>query len=422
MNAYQELRQRGMIHACTEGVDALLAAGPITVYTGFDPTAPSLHVGSLLPIMALVHLQRHGHRPIALVGGGTGMIGDPSGKSVERQLLAPEQLARNLAGIRAQLERFLDFGGPAAARVVNNADWLSTSRLIDFLRDVGKHFTVNVLLQKESVQRRLDSEEGMSYTEFSYVLLQAYDYLHLFDTYGCVLQMGGSDQWGNITAGVDLIRRKRGAKAHALVHPLVTTTAGRKFGKTEAGTVWLDPAQTSPFRFYQFWLNTDDRDAVRWLRCFTLLDESRIAELETSLRERPAGREAQRALAREVTRAVHGETALARAEAATAVLFGGAEFGDLRASELLEVFADVPSREVAASRLDGGLTLVDAFAESGLVRSKGEARRLIESGGGYLNNRRITDSDTRLAANDLIDGTVAVLRKGKKEYALIKKA
>lgn len=420
MNAWDELRRRGMVHDATDGVAELLATGPITAYTGFDPTAPSLHVGSLLPIMALVHLQRYGHRPIAVVGGGTGMIGDPSGRSAERPLLAGDELARNLAGIRSQLEKFLDFSGPSAARLVNNADWLSTLHVLDFLRETGKHFTVNLLMQKESVRRRIEGE-GISFTEFSYVLLQAYDYLHLYDTYGCVLQMGGSDQWGNITAGVELIRRKRGGKAHALVHPLVTTTAGRKFGKTEGGTVWLDPGRTSPFRFYQFWLNTDDRDVPRYLRYFTLLDEARILELESSVLERPAAREAQRVLAREITLAVHGETALARAEQATAVLFGGADFGDMRAGELLEVFAEVPSWGVSADRLGGGLGLVEAFVESGLVSSRSEARRLLESGGAYLNNRRIEHADAKLGVADLIEGQVAVIRKGKKDYAIVRR-
>src|SRR5262245_7566288 len=276
MDLYGELTWRGLVYDATEGVRDVLAHERLTGYIGFDPTARSLHVGSLLVMMALAHMQRHGHSPIALVGGGTGLIGDPSGKTVERQLLTLEQVQANVEGIRAQLGRFLDFGaGPNRARLLDNAEWLTALSAIDFMRDVGKHFTINALLAKESVRRRIESEEGISYTEFSYTLLQAYDYLVLHDRFACTLQMGGSDQWGNITAGMDLIRRIRGKKAHGLVLPLVTTSAGTKFGKTEAGTIWLDPELTSPYEFYQFWLNADDRDAVKYLKFFTFLDAER---------------------------------------------------------------------------------------------------------------------------------------------------
>src|SRR5689334_5216072 len=278
-----ELRWRGLLYQHTEGVPTLLQRGVASGYAGFDPSAASLHVGNLVPIMALVHLQRSGHRPIAVVGGGTGLIGDPSGKTSERQLLTLERVEENVQGIRAQLARFLDFErAPNPARLVNNADWLTTPGAIDLMRDVGKHFTVNAMLAKESVKRRTESDEGISFTEFSYSLLQAYDYLTLYDRYNCTLQMGGSDQWGNITAGMDLIRRVRGGKAHGLVLPLITTSSGTKFGKTESGTIWLDPNLTSPYEFYQFWFNTDDRDAVRYLKFFTFLDASRIAELEAA--------------------------------------------------------------------------------------------------------------------------------------------
>ena len=302
-NLFDELTWRGMVFDATEGLSELLAKEPVTAYIGFDPTAPSLHVGSLLTVMGLARLQRFGHSPIAIVGGGTGMIGDPSGKSQERVLLSPERIDENVAGVRAQLERFLDFepraGAPPAARIVNNADWLATIDLISFLRDAGKYFTVNYMLQKESVNRRLESEEGISFTEFSYLVLQAYDFLQMFDRFGCALQMGGSDQWGNITAGIDLIRKLRGKKAHGLVWPLMKTASGTKFGKTEAGTVWLDPARTSPFRFYQFWLNIEDRDVVAYLKSFTFLDRREIERARGGDRRVPrAPRGAARAGAR----------------------------------------------------------------------------------------------------------------------------
>src|SRR6266446_1066968 len=296
---YDELKWRGMVYDATEGLADLVAKDRVTAYIGFDPTASSLHVGSLLTVMGLARLQRFGHTPIAIVGGGTGMIGDPSGKSQERLLLSREQIDENVAGIKAQLERFLDFHAPAnAARIVNNAEWLAQFDLLGFLRDTGKYFTVNYLLQKESVNRRLESEEGISYTEFSYLLLQARDYLELFDRYHCTLQMGGTDQWGNITAGIELIRKLRGTHAHGLVWPLMTTATGTKFGKTEAGTIWLDPARTSPFKFYQFWLNTDDRDVISYLKSFTFLDRAPIDDLESVTTSAPAQREAQRVLAR----------------------------------------------------------------------------------------------------------------------------
>src|SRR5688572_7548850 len=313
MDLYGELEWRGLVYGATDGLrDAL--GDRITLYIGFDPTAASLHVGSLLPIMAMARAQRCGHSPIALVGGGTGLIGDPSGKTAERMLLTVERVEENVAGIRRQLARFLDFEVTTnPARLINNAEWLTRISAIDFMRDVGKHFTVNTLLAKESVKRRLESEEGISYTEFSYALLQAYDFLVLFDQFDCTLQMGGSDQWGNITAGMDLIRRVRGGKAHGLVLPLITTSSGTKFGKTETGTIWLDPERTKPYEFYQFWLNVDDRDAIRYLKFFTFLDRARIEELEAASTREPEKRHAQRALAQEVTRLVHGEDAVREA-------------------------------------------------------------------------------------------------------------
>ncbi len=409
---FSEFEWRGMVYQATESVADLFARERVTAYIGFDPTASSLHVGSLLPLMALARLQRFGHSPIAIAGGATGMIGDPSGKSQERNLLAREQIEENLVGIRRQLELFLDFDAAKnPARIANNAEWLGTIDLMSFLRDVGKHFSVNYMLAKESVKRRLESEEGISYTEFSYLMLQAYDFLQLFDRYGCTLQLGGSDQWGNITAGIDLIRKLRAKKAHGLVMPLVTTSSGVKFGKTEAGTVWLDPARTSPFRFYQFWLNTDDRDTVTYLKHFTFFDRAKIDQLDEGVRTAPERREAQRALAGEVTSLVHGAKAASRAEHASHVLFGE-DIATLTADEVLDVFDDVPSTEVAGSELTGdGIGMVDLVARVKLAPSKSEARRLVQSGGVYVNNRRISDPAARVTREQAIDGRLFVLRK-----------
>ena len=421
MDLFGEFEWRGLVYDKTEGVREALSKEKVTGYIGFDPSAPSLHVGSLLVMIALAHMQRSGHSPIAVVGGGTGLIGDPSGKTVERQLLTIEQVEANVEGIRGQLSRFLDFESTTApARLVNNAKWLTELGAIDFMRDVGKYFTVNAMVAKESVKRRMESDEGITYTEFSYSLLQAYDFLVLFDTFNCTLQMGGSDQWGNIVAGMDLIRRVRGGKAHGLVLPLITTASGTKFGKTEAGAVWLDPNLTSPFRFYQFWLNTDDGDVGRYLRCFTFLDRPTIEQLEDATRRAPESREAQRALAREVTRMVHGEEHVDRAERASGVLFGE-DLSTLPADDVLSVFDDVPSSTVAADTLSGdGVAVVDLLAASGLTASKGEATRLIRGGGVYVNNRRVTDEKARLRSADAIDGRLFVLRKGAKQNHVVK--
>jgi tyrosyl-tRNA synthetase len=421
MNLIDELQWRGLVFDATEGLRDALAAERVTAYIGFDPTASSLHVGSLLTVLGLARLQRLGHAPIALVGGGTGMIGDPSGKSQERTLLSVEQVEANVAGIRPQLERFLDFStGSNAAQIVNNADWLATIDLLTFLRDAGKHFTVNYMLQKESVSRRLETEEGISFTEFSYLLLQAYDFLQLFDRHGCTLQMGGSDQWGNITAGIDLIRKLRAKKAHGLVWPLMTTASGTKFGKTEAGTVWLDADRTSPFRFYQFWLNTDDRDVVSYLKSFTFLDRESIADLEHATTALPERREAQRVLAREVTTLVHGAAQVARAEHASQLLFGE-DIATLGVDDVLAVFEDVPSADVPGVEADGvGLDLVELLARVQLAPSKSEARRLVQSGGVYVNNRRVADIKARLTAADAIGGRLFVLRKGQKQQVLVR--
>jgi tyrosyl-tRNA synthetase len=421
MDLFGEFEWRGLVYDATEGLRDVLTRDTLTSYIGFDPTAASLHVGSLLPMVSLARLQRFGHPPIAVVGGGTGMIGDPSGKATERALLTVEQVEANVEGIRAQLSRVLDFENTSTpARLVNNAEWLTKLSALEFMRDVGKYFTVNYMLAKESVKRRSESAEGISYTEFSYLLLQSYDFLVLHDRFKCTLQLGGSDQWGNITAGVDLIRRLRSAKAHGLVMPLLTTASGAKFGKTEAGAVWLDPNLTSPFRFYQFWLNADDGDVGRYLRYFTFLDRPTIEQLEEATRRAPESREAQRALAREVTRMIHGEEHVARAERASGVLFGE-DLSALPADDVLSVFDDVPSSTVAADKLSGdGVAVVDLLASSGLTASKGEATRLIRGGGVYVNNRRVTDEKARLRSADAIDGRLFVLRKGAKQNHVVK--
>jgi tyrosyl-tRNA synthetase len=420
MSLFDELEWRGMLYDSTDGLRERLATERLTAYIGFDPTSSSLHVGSLLTVMGLARLQRYGHTPIAIVGGGTGMIGDPSGKSQERVLLSREQLDVNVAGIREQLSHFLDFDAPGnAALIVNNADWLGTIDLLSFLRDVGKHFTVNYMLQKDSVNRRLESEEGISYTEFSYLVLQAYDFVQLFDRYGCTLQMGGSDQWGNITAGIDLLRKLRAQKAHGLVWPLMTTSSGQKFGKTEAGAVWLDAARTTPFKFYQFWLNTDDRDVVPYLKSFTFLERTQIEELERATNSSPERREAQRVLAREVTALVHGADHVARAERASQVLFGE-DLTALAIDDVLAVFDDVPSTELTADEFGAGIGLVELVARVRLAPSKGEARRLVQSGGVYVNNRRLADPTHKLSRDQAIEGKLFVLRKGQKQNHLVR--
>ena len=421
MNVFEEFQWREMLYDASEGLEEALKSQSMTAYIGFDPTAASLHVGSLLPIMGLVRLQQYGHKPIALVGGGTGMIGDPSGKTQERQLLSKEQIEYNLEGIKAQLSLFLDFESKTnPARLINNAEWLTPISLVDFLRDVGKHFTVNYMLAKESVRRRYEEGDGISFTEFSYMLLQAYDFLVLHDRYGCTLQMGGSDQWGNIVAGIELIRKMRGARSYGMVFPLVTTNAGIKFGKTEAGSVWLDPNLTSPYRFYQFWINTDDRDVVKYLKFFTMLDQREIAELEISVSTSPENRTAQKRLAEEVTRMVHGESNLLKAVHASQVLFGG-EIVDLSAREVLDIFAEVPSSDMPRANFEGeGVTIIDLVVACGYATSKSAARRLIEAGGIYVNNRRVSDIHAMIGLSSLIDGQYLVLRKGAREYHLVR--
>ena len=418
MDVYGELTWRGLVHDETEGLRDVLAREKVTAYSGFDPTAPSLHVGHLLPILALARLQRFGHSPIALVGGGTGLIGDPSFKAAERALLAFDQVETNAAGIRSQLARFLDFESKAnPARLIDNSEWLTKLGAIEFMRDVGKHFTVNAMMARESVKRRVESEDGISYTEFSYPLLQSYDFLVLHDRFDCTLQVGGSDQWGNITAGMDLIRRVRGAKARGLVLPLLMTASGSKFGKTEAGTIWLDPKLTRPYEFYQFWLHTDDRDAVKYLKFFTYLRQEQIAELDVATAREPGRRLAQCELAQQVTSLVHGEAAVREAEAAAQTLFSG-DISAMSVSQLLQVFPNVPSSTTAFA--SDGWPIVELLASSRVTSSKGEVTRLIRSGGIYVNGRRITDEKLRLRPDDAVEGQLFVVRKGKRDNFLIR--
>ena len=416
-----ELSWRGMLYQHTDALPEALARGRVTGYCGFDPTAPSLHVGNLVPVMGLVHLQRAGHRPIPMVGGGTGMIGDPSGKSVERQLNTPETVEANVRGIRAQLERFLDFSGTHGARLYDNAEWLRELDAISFLRDVGKHFTVNYMLQKEAVESRLSSEGGISYTEFSYMLLQAYDYLQLYRREGVTLQIGGSDQWGNITAGTTLVRKVEGVEAHALTFPLVANASGTKFGKTEAGAVWLDPERTSPYQFYQFWIHTDDRDVPRYLRLFTLLPKGEIEALERAAAEHPERREAQQALARDVTARVHGEDAARAAAEVSALLFGRGDPTALSPAALEALRREVPFVELPADVLAGGeVDALDLFVTAKLAASRGAAKRLLEQGGMYVNGRRLSAGDRQITATSLLPGGYLLLRKGAREYALVR--
>jgi len=421
-----ELRWRGLIHQTTDdaGLPGWLLAEPRTVYAGFDPTADSLHVGSLIPLMLLRRFQRAGHRPIALVGGATGMIGDPSGKSEERKLLSVEVLRANVAAIETQMRTLLDFdAGPTGATLVNNYDWMSQFSYLEFLRDIGKSFPVNVMLAKDSVKNRLErTDSGLSYTEFSYMLLQAYDFVHLFDKFGCQLQAGGSDQWGNITAGIDLGRRMRSAQFYGLTCPLLTKSDGSKMGKTESGALWLSAERTSPFQFYQYWINVDDADVGKCLRYFTDLEQSEIEALDAERASDPGRRASQRRLAEEITRIIHGPSGLARAQRATEILFG-AEIDALSERELGEIFADVPSRQVERTQLEGaGLNVVDALALAGLSASKGEARRTVTQGGAYVNNRRVDSIERQLTTADLVGTSTIVLRSGKKKYGLLRLA
>ena len=414
------LRRRGLLEQISDeaGLTALFAREQVSFYVGFDPTARSLHVGNFVPIMMMAHLQRAGHRPIAVVGGATGMIGDPSGRSSERNLLDDSAVLANLATIRTQLASFLRFEGANAAKVVNNADWTGPISYLHWLRDVGKYFSVNAMIAKESVRRRLEErDQGISYTEFSYMLLQAYDFFVLNRDEGVQLQMGGNDQWGNITAGIELIHKKGGGQAYAITSPLLLTAAGEKFGKSAGNAVWLDSALTSPFAFYQYWVRTDDRDAGKFLRMFTFLDLDEIEAIEAAHASNLAGRGAQRRLAQEVTRIVHGEAALLRAELATEILFGR-EIQGLSDAELADIFGDVPSTQLERSRLEAGIDLISLLVEMGASASKGEARRALTAGSIYLNNVKVTDAALMVTAAQLASESTLVVRTGKKNYFL----
>jgi tyrosyl-tRNA synthetase len=418
-----DLQWRGLIHQTTDSqhLPELLSTSQV-VYAGFDPTADSLHVGSLLGLVMLRRFQAAGHRPIVVMGGATGMIGDPSGKSEERNLLSLEALEKNIAGMQLQMRRFIQFDHvPNAAILVNNYDWMRDFSYLGFLREIGKNFPVNVMLTKDSVKSRLErSDGGLSYTEFSYMLLQAYDFVHLYDHYGCRLQLGGSDQWGNITAGIDLARRMRQAQLYGLTWPLLTKTDGSKMGKTEQGTIWLSPARTPPYQFYQYWLNVADEDAGNCLRSLTELPRDEIEGLDQLRQTSPEKRDSQRRLAECLTEMVQGPEGLQAARTATEIFFG-AEIRDLNDVSLLQIFADVPSKRLSRERLLAeNLTVVDAFVEVGLANSKGDARRAIEQGGAYVNNRRIAQSDARLRRTDLASETIVVLRRGKKNYGLLR--
>ncbi len=430
-----ELQWRGFIHQIThEGLDELLDEESVTLYCGFDPTADSLHVGNLLPMMGLAFFKRHGHDPMALVGGATGLIGDPSGKTEERNLMDAEQLEHNMAGISAQLDRVLqraaemhpetlpaDVGGDVEVPLLNNADWLCDWSYIDFLRDVGKFFRVNAMLQKESVRARLEErEQGISYTEFSYMLIQAFDFVELFDKRACQLQIGGSDQWGNITAGTELVRRKLGETAYGLTFPLITDSAGNKLGKTEDGAVWLDRERTSPYEFYQYWVRRDDADCPKLLRLFTFLSKEEIDELVDTIERGENRGDVQRKLAWEVTALVHSAEEADKAVRASKMLFGEKIEG-LTDRELASIFADVPSTEIPREKFQGdGIGILDLFTETGLQKSNGAARRLIKQGGAYLNNEKLERWDKEVTLDDLASESMLVLRSGKKNYHVVK--
>lgn len=416
----EELTRRGLVEQTTheDALQDALENQSVSVYCGVDPTADSIHVGHLLPFLTLARMQERGHKPVILVGGATGMIGDPSGRDSERTLLSDEDVAENVRKIRAQLEQFVSFEGENAAVMVNNHDWIGQMSYIEWLRDVGKYFTVNYMVAKESVRRRLeDRDQGISYTEFSYMLLQAYDYYHLNKTLGCKLQIGGNDQWGNITAGIELIRKRGGGEAFGMTLPLLTTAAGEKFGKSAGNAVWLDADKTSPYELYQFFLRTEDADIQRLLLCFSQQKIDAIEELMRAHQEAPHKRAAQRALAEEMTARIHGDAGLERAQRASDVLFGS-EISGFDDKELSEIFADVPSAELERARLEEGYPVVEVLADSGLYKSRGEARRALKAGGAYINNRRAEGQEQVLTLEDLASETVMVLRKGKRNYML----
>lgn len=421
-NALTVLKERGFINQVSDDkLFDLFSQEEVTCYIGFDPSARSLHVGNLFVMMSLAHIQRCGHHAIALLGGGTGMIGDPSGKSEERVLLSQDQLEENARYIKKQLSEILKPGDESVGslRVMNNADWLGEFGFIEFLRDIGKHFRVSEMLAKESVKRRMESGEGISFTEFSYMMLQSADFLHLFQKHNCIAQFGGSDQWGNITAGIDLVRRVTGETAYAVTFPLITTATGAKLGKTEKGAIYLDPELTSPYEFYQYWINTDDLDVIKYLKWFTFLQLSEIESIAKAHEDEPEKREAHRKLAYEVTKFIHGEKQADISVKTSEVLFGQ-EITDVSDEMLETIFKDVPSTEMPESELESGVSIVDAMVQCELCKGKGAARRLIAGGGVYLNNKRVTDVDFVITRESLASAHIAVLRTGKRNYHLLK--
>ncbi|MBH2003274.1 MAG: tyrosine--tRNA ligase [Sphingobacteriia bacterium] len=425
MNLVEELKWRGMIQDIMPGTEDLLAKEMVSGYIGFDPTSDSLHIGSLVPILLLVHLQKAGHKPYALVGGATGMIGDPSFKSEERNLLSEETLQYNLAGIKKQLGKFLDFSSdkPNRAEMVNNYDWFKDFSFLNFIRDVGKHITVNYMMSKDSVRKRLEGDSGMSFTEFTYQLIQGYDFYWLYQNKNCKLQMGGSDQWGNIVTGTELIRRKAGGEAFAFTCPLLTKADGGKFGKTERGNVWLDPEKTSPYQFYQFWLNASDEDATKWIRIFTLLDKTEIDALIAAHAAAPHARALQKKLAEEITCFVHSREDYEFAVKASEILFGNAAtevLASLNEKQLLQVMDGVPTAEVAYSALEAGYDLISFLADTAIFPSKGEAKKMVQAGGIAINKTKLSPDKTTVGTADLLQNKYLLVQKGKKNYFLVK--
>lgn len=423
MNLISELKWRGMIQDIIPGTEELLNKEQVTGYVGFDPTADSLHIGSLVPIILLIHLQKAGHKPIALVGGATGMVGDPTGKSEERNLLDSETLNRNTAGIKAQLEKFLNFdpGLTNAAEIANNIDWFGQMGFLEFIRDAGKHITVNYMMSKDSVKKRLESDNGMSFTEFTYQLIQGYDFYYLHKQRNCKLQMGGSDQWGNIVTGTELIRRKSGQEAFAFTCPLIKKADGNKFGKTETGNVWLDPQKTSPYHFYQFWLNASDADTANWIRIFTFLDEPTINSITADHNADPSRRVLQKKLAEEVTRWVHGEEALSEALETTQKLFASQNApAESLSEEDLEGIAGIVRADYSSQSITEGVNVVNLLTETRVFSSKGEARKMIANGGVSINRHKVKDSEQQVTAAMLLHGKFLLIQKGKKNYYLVK--
>ena len=421
MNLIEELRWRGLVQDIMPGTEEQLTKEVTAGYIGFDPTADSLHIGSLVPILLLVHLQKAGHKPVALVGGATGMVGDPSFKSAERVMLSEDALQKNLAGIKKQLMQFLDFTpGPTAAEMVNNFDWFKNISFLDFIRDVGKHITVNYMMSKDSVRKRIEGESGISFTEFTYQLIQGYDFYWLYQNKGCKLQMGGSDQWGNITTGTEIIRRKAGGEAFAFTCPLLTKNDGGKFGKTEGGNVWLDPERTSPYQFYQFWLNAADADAEKWIRIFTFLPQEDIASLTGEHRQDPSKRLLQRRLAQEITVFVHGEEEYQKAVDTTQKLFAQQHAAaDTLSADDLESMEGIVKVQVPAAQLQEGVNVVNLLTDTAIFPSKGEARKMIQNGGVSINREKVPDVQMTVDSTKLLHGKYILLQKGKKHYYLL---